>query len=99
MYAIMSGWWTWSTAAKSRALKASSPLFISASKCAVRLVSVVVGMMTSFLVGDTSVHGRDDRDAPRRMGVRADGACGRQFQAGWRRHTAGCCTYGPAGPS
>src|SRR6266567_3038842 len=59
MYAIMSGWWTSSTAAKSRALNASSPFFISASRCAVRLVSVVADMMTPLLVGDTSIHGRD----------------------------------------
>src|SRR4029077_19899253 len=78
----MSGWWTSSTAAKSRALNASSPLFISASRRAVRLVSVVMGMMTSFLVGDTSVDGRDDRDAVRCMRVRAVGAGGSQFQAG-----------------
>jgi hypothetical protein len=46
MYATMSGWWTSSTAAKSRALKASSPFFMSASRRAVRLVSsIVVGMM------------------------------------------------------
>src|SRR6185312_12535558 len=77
----MSGWWTSSTAAKSRALNASSPLFISASRRAVRLVSVVAVMMAPFLVGDTSVDGRDDRDAVRGMRVRADGAGGSQFQA------------------
>src|ERR1700722_12858288 len=48
MYATMSGWWTVSTVGKSRALNASSPFFISASRRAVRLVSVVVGMMTPF---------------------------------------------------
>src|SRR5882762_1338857 len=45
MCATMSGWWTVSTAAKSRALNASSPLFISASRCAVRAaLSVMVAM-------------------------------------------------------
>src|ERR1700730_2173990 len=44
----MSGWWTVSTAAKSRALNASSPFFINASRRAVRLVSVVVGIMAPF---------------------------------------------------
>src|SRR5712675_273258 len=51
MYATMSGWWTSSTAAKSRALNASSPFFISARRRAVRLVvSVVAGIVTPFLV-------------------------------------------------
>src|SRR6185312_13519255 len=81
MYATMSGWWTVSTVAKSRALNASSPFFMSASRRAVRLVSVVVGMMTSFLVGDTSVHGRDDRDLLWCMGVLAAIACGDQGPA------------------
>src|ERR1700692_3762078 len=46
MYATMSGWWTVSTVAKSRALNASSPFFISVRRCAVRLVpSVGVVMM------------------------------------------------------
>src|SRR6185312_9199544 len=81
MYATMSGWWTVSTVAKSRALNASSPFFMSASRRAVRLVSVVVGMMTSFLVGDTSVHGRDDRDLLWCMGVLAAIACGDQRPA------------------
>src|SRR5271166_3295506 len=56
MYAIMSGWWTVSTAAKSRSLNASSPFFMSASRCAVRLVSVVAGM-TRFLSGVDSYFG------------------------------------------
>src|SRR6266566_9828236 len=52
MYATMLGWWTASTAAKSRALNASSPFFMSASRCAVRLVvSVVGGMMAPFFAG------------------------------------------------
>src|SRR4030088_2378342 len=43
----MSRWWTWSTVAKSRSLNASSPFFMSASRCVVRLsVSVVVAIMT-----------------------------------------------------
>src|SRR5580704_8967352 len=48
MYAIMSGWWTVSTVAKSRALNASSPFFMTASRRAVRLVSVEVDIMTPF---------------------------------------------------
>src|SRR2546428_9921539 len=45
MCATMFGWWTVSTAAKSRALNASSPFFMSASRCAVRVaLSVMVAM-------------------------------------------------------
>src|SRR5215472_2171697 len=46
----MPGWWTWSTAAKSRALNASSPFFMSASRCVVRLVSRAVVVMTALLL-------------------------------------------------
>jgi len=51
MYATMAGWWTSSTTAKSRALNASSPFFMSASRRAVRLVSWVGMVMMTPLAG------------------------------------------------
>src|SRR6185436_11065900 len=47
MYPTMSGWWTVSTAAKSRALNASSPFFMSASRCSVRVEVLVLVAMRS----------------------------------------------------
>jgi hypothetical protein len=49
MCATMSGWWTASTASKSRALNASSPFVMSSNRCAVRLVVWVALGMTALL--------------------------------------------------
>jgi len=55
MWATMSGWCTAFIPAKSWALNASSPFFMSSSRCAVRVVvSVVVVMGSLFLVEDAS---------------------------------------------
>src|ERR1039457_3800008 len=104
----MSGLWIAFRTANSLSLKASSPFFMSARRCVVRPVPVVVAMRAPVLVGDPSGHRSCDRYSA------ADCAClaltlilvldlslalfgvasVRQSRA--RRHKGGACDRGSA---